>query len=349
MEESWDKLASNLLAARDACIPTYTASNKPTWASKHAYSVDEDTRKLIRKKAQAHNLFMEHKDKPDAELYRKSFTRARNHVRTVLRKKRRLYENEIASSAKSNPKKFYAYCQSKTRTKSGISPLLSDPNDKSSTVTSDGDKAEVLQAQYCSVFTDEDDSPLPNFEPRCNDQVPKIKVDIAKLHKKLATLDTAKAAGPDGIHPRLLRECADVIVEPLAQLYQLSLDTGEVPSSWKESVISPIFKKGARSLASNYRPVALTSILCKLLESIIREDLVKHLLEHNLLTNKQFGFIKGRSTQLQLLTFLDKIATSLAEGYPSPPPQSIDAIYLDYQIWSRKRSIRCRSAASSSS
>ena len=304
-------------------------TGKPSWGNKGSYLVDEETRKLIRKKSSTHNLFMEHRNKPQAEreAYHKAYTRARNHVRTVLRKKRRAYEKDIASQAKTAPKKFFAYCQSKTKTRAGIAPLLRDPDDKASLVSSDAEKSEVLQAQYCSVFTTEDNSDLPEFSTRCHSEVPRIVVTVEMVKKRLEKLDTSKSAGPDGLHPRLLRECADVLAEPLALLYQLSLDSGQVPSQWKKSVISPIFKKGAKNIATNYRPVSLTSLLCKLLEGIIREAVVKHLLDNNLLTTKQFGFLKGRSTQLQLLTFLDHVATSLEAD---PEGGAVDTIYLDY-------------------
>ena len=84
----WDNFAGNLTSARDQFIPTFVASNKPSWKAKPgAYNPDAATRQLIREKARKHNLFIEHREKQDAEVYRKGYTRARNHVRTTLRKK----------------------------------------------------------------------------------------------------------------------------------------------------------------------------------------------------------------------------------------------------------------------
>ena len=324
----WEKFAGNITAARDKHIPTYTPSSKPSWRKPGAYTPDTATRQLIRDKARKHNLFMEHRNRPDAEVYKKEYTRSRNHVRTVLRKKKRNYERDIAAHAKDSPKKFFAYCSNKTRTRSGIAPLLQDPSDKSSTVFSDADKSEVLQQQYCGVFTEEGPGDLPDFAQRCDHDMPPITISVDKVRKKLKALNISKSAGPDGIHPRLLVECADILAEPLAFLYQASIDTGVVPAAWKESVVSPIFKKGARCLASNYRPVSLTAILCKLMEDIIRESTMEHLLRHKLLSDRQFGFIKGRSTTLQLLTYLEEVTERLAQGGSMG---AVDAIYLDYQ------------------
>ena len=147
VEAAWTKLADNLTSARDQFIPTRTMTGKPSWGNKGSYLVDEETRKLIRKKSSTHNLFMEHRNKPQAEreAYHKAYTRARNHVRTVLRKKRRAYEKDIASQAKTAPKKFFAYCQSKTKTRAGIAPLLRDPDDKASLVSSDAEMSEFCK------------------------------------------------------------------------------------------------------------------------------------------------------------------------------------------------------------
>ena len=77
-------------------------------------------------------------------------------------------------------------------------------------------------------------------------------------------------------------------------------------------------------MAENYRPVSLTSIVCKLLESVVREAVLDHLCCNDLLSNKQFGFIGGRSTTLQLLTFLDECVKTLARG------DTVDTVYLDF-------------------
>ena len=143
--------------------------------------------------------------------------------------------------------------------------------------------------------------------------------------KKLLALNACKSAGPDGLHPRLLKECAHELAAPLSSLFKKSLECGRVPHQWKQSVVSPIFKKGSRNLASNYRPVSLTVIVCKILEDFVRSGIMDHLISHSLLTTKQFGFIAGRSTSLQLLRFLDEAACALEAG------GAVDAIYLDYQ------------------
>ena len=79
-----------------------------------------------------------------------------------------------------------------------------------------------------------------------------------------------------------------------------------VPADWKEAIVTPVYKKGAKNKAENYRPIKLTSIVCNLMESLVKEVIMNHLIDNKLLSKKQYGFISGRSTALQLLSYLDK-------------------------------------------
>ena len=98
-----------------------------------------------------------------------------------------------------------------------------------------------------------------------------------------------------------------------------------IPKQWKIARVSAIHKKGNCKLASNYRPVSITSIVCSVLETIIRNFMVEFLVSNNLLSDFQFGFVKGRSTTLQLLNVLNDWTNSLENKFTT------DCIYLDYQ------------------
>ena len=105
-------------------------------------------------------------------------------------------------------------------------------------------------------------------------------------------------------------------------------DTGIVPSDWKRANITPIYKKDDKKDPENYCPVSLISILCKIMESIIKYHLLKHLKDNNILSNKQYGFLPGRSTVLQLLldqwTDLDQWTEAIDNGF------YVDVIYCDF-------------------
>ena len=101
-----------------------------------------------------------------------------------------------------------------------------------------------------------------------------------------------KPPGVDGIPRKLLKEIVDKISTPLAKLFNLSLEEGIVPSGWKEANITPLFKKGSRNKPENYRPVSLTSVVCKLLEILIRDHMTEFLEKHKLINTSQHGFLK---------------------------------------------------------
>ena len=96
-----------------------------------------------------------------------------------------------------------------------------------------------------------------------------------------------------------------MLVTPLTKLFIQSLKQGVLPDDWKMSTVTPVFKKGRKDSVENYRPISLTCISCKLMESVIRNKLMDYFLMNNLFSSKQYGFIKGRSTVLQLLKVSD--------------------------------------------
>ena len=108
-------------------------------------------------------------------------------------------------------------------------------------------------------------------------------------------------------------------------IFNNSLQTHQVPLDWRAGNITPIFKKGSKTDASNYRPISLTSIVCKLFESIIRDHIVQYFVVNDLFSSKQYGFIKGRSTVLQLLKILDDWPEMFEYG------GQIDEIYTDFE------------------
>jgi hypothetical protein len=81
-------------------------------------------------------------------------------------------------------------------------------------------------------------------------------------------------------------------------IFKQSLDKGKLSSDWKTALVSVIFKKGNKSLASNYRSVSLTSVVCKIMEKLVRKHILNHMKSQNLFTKRQYGFISGRSTSL---------------------------------------------------
>ena len=95
-----------------------------------------------------------------------------------------------------------------------------------------------------------------------------------------------------GYHQNCLRKLLRKISTPLAKLFNLSLEAGIVPSERKKANITPLFKKGLRNKPEHYRPVSLTLVVCKLLETLIRDHMVEFLVKHKLINTSQHGFLK---------------------------------------------------------
>jgi len=110
----------------------------------------------------------------------------------------------------------------------------------------------------------------------------------------------------------------------LTQLFKLSIETATLPYDWKIGEITVIHNNGSKANVSNYQPVSLTSVVCKFAESLIQDHIMIHFISNSLFSSKQFGFIKGRSTVLQLLHVLDTWVKNLEEG------GQIDVIYIDF-------------------
>ena len=93
--------------------------------------------------------------------------------------------------------------------------------------------------------------------------------------------------------PRVIKEYKEVVSQPLVNIFRKSVDLGESPLMWRQANVVPIFKKRNRGLMSNYRPISLTSIVNKLLESIIANKIREHLEKFSLINDSQHGFSKG--------------------------------------------------------
>ena len=147
--------------------------------------------------------------------------------------------------------------------------------------------------------------PDAKFQEVKSDYLGQLIVTPEMLAKKIRAMKDNKSPGVDGIPPRLLMETVEQVIIPLARVFNLSLKEAVVPFEWKEANIIPLFKKGSRNKSENYRSVSLTSVICKLLERLIKDHMVDQLVRHNLLNPSQHGFLKARSCLTNMLCFLE--------------------------------------------
>ncbi|BHF75638.1 hypothetical protein SprV_0501873400 [Sparganum proliferum] len=142
---------------------------------------------------------------------------------------------------------------------------------------------------------------------------------------KLLRLKESKSSGPDEIPVKILKELANELAKPLSMLFHTSFETGYLPPDWKSAWITPLYKGGSRVSANNYRPVSLTSICCKIMEKIIKQQLMQSLEQNHLFSDSQHGFRKSRSCVTNLLCCLEHWTRAVDRE------DMVHAIYIDFK------------------
>ena len=150
-----------------------------------------------------------------------------------------------------------------------------------------------------------------------------ITVDPKKVAKLFNGLNVHKVSGPDGLN------ASNEIFPILALIYNEPLARGDVPDEWRQANISPVFKKGEKYNAANYRPVSLTCICCKTLEHILVSNINKHLALYSILADCQHGFPSQRSCETQLVQFVHYIISNL-DGAVNRGHKQTDLIIMDF-------------------
>ena len=313
VDDMWLAFTNILINAMEKCVPSKLSSTRPTYPW-----INTEVRRAISRKNKAGRKARKTKNPKDRERYHKMKALAQKTSRQAYNN----YIHDIISPEQAeNPKRFWSFIKSKKQDNSGVAPLRGQDG----LIYSDSkNKSEILNNQFKSAYTQEDKSNLPDLRESTFPSMPQINISEKGVHKLLTDLKIHKAAGPDSIPPRLLKELADVISPALARIFQTSLDAGSVPKDWRTANIVPIFKKGDKSKAANYRPVSLTAICCKKLEHIIYSNIMDHLTQHNILADSQHGFRARRSCETHLVTTIQDLARNLSEG------KQIDAILLDF-------------------
>ena len=319
VDECWEVIKQELDNAIKKFVPTRGGKGRPKGRKSRPVGLQVPQTMLdkIRQKRLAYKRYKKYRSTENYNTY----ARARNQVKWESRKLTKMKEIHLAREVKNNPKVFYQYVSRKSKPKESVSNLRRADG---SLTESNAEKAKVLNEFFSSVFTQEPDKDLPEFNLEgMIPEVSTVEISETQVKKALLNLKPAKSPGPDGIHPRYLRELASELAYPLKILFDLCIKKGKIPSPWKIAEVRPIFKKGSKSEPGNYRPVSLTSVICKVFETFIRDKLSEHITQSNLLYEHQFGFTKGRSCITQLLTTIFDWMDSLDDGSP------VDVVYLD--------------------
>ena len=148
----------------------------------------------------------------------------------------------------------------------------------------------MLGKFFASVFTDEPDGVWELLDKPKIKHCVELNITEEVVMKKLNKIRISKSPGPDGIHPRVLSELKSVLVTPLTLIFRASLEMDQIPDKWNEANITAFYKKGNKHTTGNYRPISLTSICCKIMESIIRDVKAKYMKDNLLFSKKAVWF-----------------------------------------------------------
>ena len=247
----------------------------------------------------------------------KDATKASKHLRICLEKDAKAYEHKLV--IQKDPKNFYSYMKRKLKVPEKTIEL--EQNGK--LIENDEQKAEILNNFFVSVFT-EDNDVIPHFARRNINELNSVNFDELTVFKTIKGYPIKTSSGPDNISSFLLNKLAISVSYPLSLIFQASLNRSEVPKIWKQGKIVPIYKsKGSRKDVKNYRPISLTSVPCRIMETIINKNLLRFLSNEKLISTQQYGFLPKKSTTTQLLRCVEHWASSINQS------KCLDLVYLD--------------------
>ena len=311
-QSSWDIFYDHFIIALEMCIPI---SNKIITHSKQPW-VDKDVQKQIKKKKKSFNKYYR---RPTMENW-SSYVIERNLATSKIDGGRINYEKRICDASKDNPKEFWKYVNIRNNKQNHI-PSIQDTNKV--LYYDDESKANIFNSYFTSVLIQDNDiqGVIDNDNITGIGSICFGRKDVKGL---IDNLNISKAPGPDGIHSKIIKECAEVFSHIFYIIFCKSIREGVLPGQWKEANVRALYKKGKKTVCSNYRPVSLTSIVCKLLESLIRDVLLEFLETNNKISVHQYGFRPGFSCSTQLLEVIEDFTsfTDIALDF--------DCIYLDF-------------------
>ena len=322
----WDSLLSDksaeeqwlvLKSAMEKYVPKQSSKRKQRkmWFNK-------DVKNLVRRKHTKWKLYKQNGSNRDWIAYEE----ARNNVTKGIKQAKLLFESKLANAVTNDPKSFWAYVRSKTKTKETIGPLK---NHHGEMIDDDELMCNMLNYFFTSVFTNEYLNNIPevggSYVYDSDSKLHDIDVTVSDIYEHIVKLKDNKTLGDDNIAPKILKEVAREICYPLCIIFRQSLDSSIVPQDWRLANVTPLFKKGSKSCCGNYRPVSLTSCIGKLMEKLLRDKIFQYIVQHRLINNSQHGFVNKWSCLTNLLHFFEIVTEYVDNGEP------VDILYLDFK------------------
>ena len=312
--EVWQQIFPSIISQH---IPTRTI----TLRTRNKVWMTSKLHHLSRKK---HRIFQAAKRNPSTTAWGK-FKKVRNECNAAFQKAKREHNNKLCeelNEQKPGSHNWWSKVKSMANMSSPKATTIPDLTSGSMTATTDAEKAELLASHFSRIQSSDSHS-LPHLSP---DECPGAPYPLPSGHPEfsfpafreedvlchLQRLPPHKATDNPWVSNCVLHETALFIAPSLTYIFNLSLNTLTFPDSWKSAVICPLFKnRGSRQDPGNYRPVSLLSAVGKTMDALLSQSLCRYLVNEQLISNHQFGFLPGRSTTTQLVYLTDQLIKAL--------------------------------------
>ena len=303
---AWNRFRTILGDCCDRWIPKKTIQSQfqPPWYDSDCDRIRREKEKW-RKRANASN----------SESDLNKFRSLRKQFKRTMNEKMRLNVEDDSDTALIS-KKFWTHVKSKTKSTRIPETVRYGNHFRNNPM----DQANLFNEYFYAQFSDKSDYNIDiSYE---NDHFNDFRIHCDEIFLILKNIKPGKAAGPDGIHGYVLKNCAGSLAYPLSILFNLSFSTGCIPPDWKLASVVPVHKKDDKASVENYRPISLTSLVMKVFERSIKSALYEKC--KDLLDTRQHGFLNNRSCTTQMLPFTDDLALALNNK------SRIDVIYFDF-------------------
>ena len=312
VEVVYEKFKNTLENLVSLCVPKRVVCRN----NRNSPWFNDNLKRMTRKKQRKWNRYKRSRSERLLREYRaycKSVHDAANLARVS-------YERNKFFNKSNKPKEFFNYIDKRTKTNCGIPSLKSGPVELVDNI----DKAEAFNRHYGEVFT-QDDGIQPYFPPKMPPNTfSSFEISDQSIIKAVRKLNGSGAPGIDNVHPAVIKNVFPYLVKPLKFIFKLSLSSGKLPDIWKQGIICPIYKSnGMPQECGSYRPICLTSVVCKMMEYIVHDRLTLYLLSNGLISKDQHGFLAKRSTTTNLLECLNCWTKTIDQK------KSCDVIYID--------------------
>ena len=329
---NWDSLRESVSLEEFPHLFNKTVYNTcakytPKWNNRKTTTPDQRIRRsLNRRKYKLRSRLSAIKkfnpQSPKIDALQKEVDTIQEKIKSSILNKIRSDEQAALNEIRNNPKFFYKYAKKFCKSNSQVKMLTKDDG----SITSDfQEMSELFQTQFTSVFSDS--SSQAKIIPECQQsayELSSFEFSIDDVISAIDEINISSSCGDAHIPAIVLKNCKEILSYPIKLLWQDSFDEGIIPSFYKEQTIAPIYKKGSKSSAINYRPISLTSHVMKTFERIIRNKLVSYLEENEIICSNQHGFRSGKSCLSQLLNHIDTVLNNGLNGHET------DVIYLDF-------------------